>query len=117
MRQLMDQLFRRYGTDALIIRGNDRQTVKVFFHSVNSRSWQNMERMFFPLGEIHRGQYICVLPISAVAAAGDTVRIAGRFFKLRRVEEMFVKGQKIYFWCLCVEKGRDDDWGINESST
>jgi hypothetical protein len=115
MRNLMDQLFRRYGTDAVILRGDDRQEVKAFFHSVNSRSWQNMERMFFPLGEIHRGQYICVLPISAQAGAGDTLRINGCFFMLRRVEEMFVKGQSVYRWCLCVEKGRDDNWGSNGS--
>ncbi len=115
MRGLMDQMFRRYGTDAVILREDGRQEVKAFFHSVNSRSWQNMERMFFSLGEIHRGQYICVLPVSARAAAGDTLRIKGRFFKLRRVEEMFVKGQSVYRWCLCVEKGRDDNWGSSGS--
>ena len=115
MRNLMDQLFSRYGTEAVLLRGDQRQAVKAFFHSVNSRSWQNMERMFFPLGEIHRGQYICVLPISAQACAGDTLRIQGKFYKLRRVEEMFVKNKSIYRWCLCVEKGRDDNWGSNES--
>ena len=107
----MDQLFRRYGTDAVILRGEDRQEVKAFFHSVNSRSWQNMERMFFPLGEIHRGQYICVLPIGADALAGDTVTVNDHSYKLRRVEEMFVKGGGVYRWGLCVEKGGDDDWG------
>lgn len=115
MRELMDQLFRRYGSDAVLLRGEQQYAVKAFFHSVNSRSWQNMERMFFPLGEIHRGQYICVLPISVQAFAGDTLRIMGKFYKLRRVEEMFVKDQRVYRWCLCVEKGRDDDWGSSES--
>lgn len=111
MRKLMDAVFARYGTDALILSERGKQKVKVFFHSVNSRSWQNMERMFFPLGEIHRGQYICVLPIGADAAAGDTVTVNSRSYKLRRVEEMFVKGSGIYRWGLCVEKGGDDDWG------
>ena len=111
MRKLMDAVFARYGTDALIRSERGKQKVKVFFHSVNSRSWQNMERMFFPLGEIHRGQHICVLPISVQAFAGDTLRIMGKFYKLRRVEEMFVKGSGIYRWGLCVEKGGDDDWG------
>ena len=98
MRELMDQLFRRYGTEAVLLRGEQQYAVKAFFHSVNSRSWQNMERMFFPLGEIHRGQYICVLPISVQAFAGDTLRIMGKFYKLRRVEEMFVKDQRVYRW-------------------
>lgn len=111
MRDLMDQVFARYGADAVITSEAGQQEVKVFFHSVNSRSWQNMERMFFPLGEIHRGQYICVLPIEAVTAAGDTVMVNGKSYKLRRVEEMFVKGESVYRWGLCVEKGGDDNWG------
>ena len=115
MRELMDQMFRRYGTEAVLLRNDQQWTVRAFFHSVNSRSWQNMEWMFFPLGEIHRGQYICVLPVSALAVAGDTLRIKGKFYKLRRVEEMFVKGQSLYRWCLCVEKGGDDDWASNGS--
>ena len=111
MRSIMDQVFARYGSDALLTTETGKQKVKVFFHSVNSRSWQNMERMFFPLGEIHRGQYICVLPIGAVAAAGDTVTVKGTNYKLRRVEEMFLKGESVYRWGLCVEKGGDDNWG------
>jgi hypothetical protein len=111
MRKLMDGVFARYGVDAMITTQTGQQKVKVFFHSVNSRSWQNMERMFFPLGEIHRGQYICVLPIAAAATAGDTVTVNGKSYKLRRVEEMFFKGGSIYRWGLCVEKGGDDDWG------
>ena len=111
MRSIMDQVFARYGSDALLTTETGKQKTKVFFHSVNSRSWQNMERMFFPLGEIHRGQYICVLPIGAVAAAGDTVTVKGTSYKLRRVEEMFVKGESVYRWGLCVEKGGDDNWG------
>lgn len=111
MRKLMDSFFSRYGTDAVLTAEENEQKVKVFFHSVNSRSWQNMERMFFPLGEIHRGQYICVLPIAAAAKAGDTVTVMGRSYKLRRVEEMFVKGMALYRWGLCVEKGGDDHWG------
>ena len=111
MRSIMDQVFARYGSDALLTTETGKQKVKVFFHSVNSRSWQNMERMFFPLGEIHRGQYICVLPIGAVAAAGDTVTVKGTSYKLRRVEEMFLKGESVYRWGLCVEKGGDDNWG------
>ncbi len=113
MQALMDRIFDRYGDDAVLTSSEAVQDVKVFFHSVNSRSWQNMERMFFPLGEIHRGQYICVLPISAVAEAGDTVAVHGKTYVLRRVEEMFAQGQAIYRWGLCVEKGGDDNWGIS----
>lgn len=113
MRTLFDRVFERFGTEAVLSSRAGARTAKVFFHSVNSRSWQNMERVFFPLGEIPRGQYICVLPIGAQAKAGETVTLLGRAYKLRRVEEMFVRDERVYCWGLCVEKGGDDDWGSN----
>ena len=33
MRELMDQLFRRYGSDAVLLRGEQQYAVKAFFHS------------------------------------------------------------------------------------
>jgi hypothetical protein len=115
MKIWMEKTLKRFGRPVVVRSAEGAVRVHGIFQSVNSRSWQNMERMFFPLGEIHRGQYICVLPISVQAFAGDTLRIMGKFYKLRRVEEMFVKDQRVYRWCLCVEKGRDDDWGSSES--
>ena len=111
MRQTMDGVFERYGQKAVITNSTGQQKVNVFFHSVNSRSWQNMERMFFPLGEIPRGQYICVFPMEAIVAAGDDVTVMGRVYKVRRVEEMAFSGESVYRWGLCVEKGGDDQWG------
>lgn len=111
MQKMMDQIFARYGVDAVIGAAGEQQRVKVFFHSVNSRSWQNMERAFFPLGEIPRGQYICVLPICARVQAGDTLTVGGKVYQIRRVEEMATWRGPMYRWGLCVEKGGDDTWG------
>lgn len=111
MRHIMDSVLDRYGQKAVLENSAGQQIIKVFFHSVNSRSWQNMERMFFPLGEIPRGQYICVFPVEAEVAAGDDVTVSGRVYKVRRVEEMAFSGERVYRWSLCVEKGGDDQWG------
>jgi hypothetical protein len=88
MRSLMERVFARYGMNAVIDSSAGQQHTKVFFHSVNSRSWQNMERSFFPLGEIPRGQYICVFPTSVRVQAGDTVTLNSGVYQVRRVEEM-----------------------------
>ncbi len=114
MRLLMDQVFDRYGSNAVLTSQAGVKHLKVFFHSVNSRSWQNMERMFSPLGEIPRGQYICILPIAGGAKAGDQLEVMDKIYILRRVEEMFAQGQGIYCWSLCVEKGGENTWGISE---
>ena len=105
MRNLMDQLFRRYGTDAVILRGDDRQEVKAFFHSVNSRSWQNMEHGYSPLGRIPRGQYLCILPAGGPAQVGDSLILRGIEYEIRKLENKYMGAQVIYVWGLCVEKG------------
>lgn len=106
MQRMFDRLFQRYGTQLRI----GKSFVSGFFFSVNSRSWQNMERIFGPLGEIPRGQYICVLPVAASVTAGDVVSVGRKSYTIRRAEDMLAKGQTMYRWCLCVEKGGNDIW-------
>ena len=113
MKKLMDGILRRYGTTAKLSDPWGSQQVKVFFYSVNSTGWQNIQRVFSPLGEVPRGQYICVLSSDARAAAEDTLEIGGRAFLLRRVEPMGIMGETLYDWCVCVEKGGADIWGLN----
>lgn len=115
MRKLMDGVFERYGMPATIHTAAGDQQLKVFFHSVNSSSWQNMERQFSPLGEVPRGQYICVLPVHAVAEPEDTMTVGGRQYLFRRIEEMVMFTGAVYRWALCVEKGSEDTWGWSES--
>lgn len=110
MRKLMDTAFARYGTNAILENEAGAQSVKVFFHSINSTAWQNMERAFFPLGEIPRGQYICILPAHIPVAAEDTLRIADRAYLIRRAERMDLFSGPVYYWALCVEKGCEDAW-------
>lgn len=63
-----------------------------------------------PLGEIPRGQYICVLPVAVSAEAGDTVEVGQKSYQIRRAEDMRVGDGVMYHWCLCVQKGGDDQW-------
>jgi hypothetical protein len=111
MRKLMDGIFERYGMPATIQTAAGEQPIKVFFHSVNSSSWQNMERQFSPLGEVPRGQYICVLPVHVAAEPEDTLTVAEKKYLLRRIEDMAMFTGDVYRWALCVEKGSEDTWG------
>lgn len=113
MKKRMDGILRRYGTAATLRTGAGERSVHVFFHSVNSSSWQNMERVFAPLGEVPRGQYICVLPADAAAAPEDTLVVSGREYLLRKVERMDLFTGPMYCWALCVEKGGEDSWACN----
>lgn len=102
----LNALFERYGTTLTI----GTETARGFFFSVNSQSWQNMDQSYSSLGEIPRGQYICVLPATAAAAAGDTVQVGEKTYQFRRVEDMRFRDDVLYRWCLCVERGGDDPW-------
>ena len=105
MRELMDQLFRRYGTEAVLLRGEQQYAVKAFFHSVNSRSWQNMEYVQSPLGRIPRGQYLCILPAGSKAEEGGRLALQGKEYQIQKLENIYLGSKVIYVWGLCVEKG------------
>ena len=110
MRELMDQLFRRYGTEAVLLRGEQQYAVKAFFHSVNSRSWQNMEHVYSPVGETPRGQYNYIGAMEPVVEKGDLLDVGGRRYLLRRAEVVYDSKGPLYRWGLCVERGREDAW-------
>ena len=105
MRRLMDGFFSRYGTEAVITSEESAKKAKVFFHSINSQSWQNMEHSYASLGRIPRGQYICVLPAGFPGREGDSLVLQGREFEVRKLEEMYLGTKVAYIWGLCVERG------------
>ncbi len=110
MDKLFTRLFRRYGIRLRLDDGRGSTQVDGVLFSVNSRSWQNMERAFVALGEIPRGQYICILPASATVEAGYTVTDLDRCYEIRRAEIVRAGSIPVYYWCLCVEKGGEDQW-------
>lgn len=110
MVQRFTRLLGRYGTDLLLRNGTTTKRVRGILFSVNSRSWQNMERAFVSLGEIPRGQYICILPAKTEVEPGCFVTVDGRVYEFRRVEPVRFGKNRVYLWCLCVEKGGEDVW-------
>lgn len=107
MGNVVDRLFARYGSEA-VLSGSQTQNVRVFFESVNSKSWQNMQDHQHPLGQVPRGQYICRFPRATAVAPGDTLRYRGKAYRVCRVEEMTGPGGCGYLWALCTGKGREE---------
>ena len=105
MRYWMDRILERYGQPGTVFSGGGSRTVQLILQSVRSLSWQNMDHRHCPLGEIPRGQYICLLPADTAADEGDDLMVEGTEYTFRRVERMKTGEETIYLWCLCVEKG------------
>ena len=116
MRQTMEKLMSRYGTDMTIVSGGNETTVRAFFRAVNSKSWQNMESVVSLLGEISRGQYVYIGPAGVAVREGDTLNLGTKSYLFRRVEAYYFGNRPIYLWGLCVEKGVNDTWGTQSLS-
>ena len=112
MRQTVERIFGKHGTDLTIVRGLENRTVRGFFRAVNSKSWQSMESEATLLGEITRGQYVYMGPVSGAVQEGDTLILGDRNYLFRRTELYYYGNQAVYQWGLCVEKGVNDTWGI-----
>ena len=110
MRKTAEKIFERYGTDMVIVSDGKTKTVRGFFRAVNAKSWQSMESEATLLGEISRGQYAYIGPVSAQVREGDTLTLGDREYLFRRTETYYYGNQAIYQWGLCVEKGVNDTW-------
>lgn len=94
----------QYGTDMELKGEGEARTVRGFFRAVGL-SRMSMETEAGALGQVPRGQYLYLGPVSAGAGEGDTVTLGGRAYLLRRVENYYVGGEPIYQWGLCTRKG------------
>lgn len=111
MQKLMDRIFARYGTPAVLCTGAGEESVRVFLESVNSKSWQNMRSRYHALGRLPRGQYVCRFPRGTAVNGGDTVQVNGTAYLVCRVEDMNGPGGCAFRWALCTQKGSEDTWG------
>lgn len=111
MRQMVEKILETYGTAVTLQQGEDAHAIRAFFQPVRSKSWQYLEGNYSPLGEIPRGQYVYLGPVSPKAEAGDTLLVAEKAYWLRRTELVRDGNGPVYCWGICVEKGGEDTWG------
>ena len=111
MRRMVEKVMAEHGTDLVIVSGEERKTARGFFRAVNSTSWQSMESVATPLGEVFRGQYAYIGPVEVPVQEGDTLELGEKAYLFRRVEPYWYGREPVYLWGLCVEKGVNDTWG------
>ncbi|MBR6596123.1 MAG: hypothetical protein IKK72_06100 [Oscillospiraceae bacterium] len=111
MQKMVSMILRQHGTDMTLTREGKDTRVKGFFQPVRSKSWQSLVDQSTPLGEIFRGQYIYIGPADVAASEGDILTVEGKSYFLRRVERYLYRGEPVYTWGMCVEKGVNDTWG------
>ena len=107
----MGKLLRLYGNDMQLHHGGQTFQIRAFLQDTRSRSKENAQREFTPLGQVFQGRYVYIGPVTPAAAEGDMLTFQGRRFELRRAEIVTVSGKAAYCWGLCVERGGESTWG------
>ncbi len=110
MRQMLDKIFRCYGSEITLIRGEDTLSLRGFFQPDLSRAKQNLHPEMTQTGLAIPGQYLLLCPAEPEVCPGDTVTVAGTAYLLRRREILLEKGVPLYQWALCTKKGGADNW-------
>ena len=110
MREIIERIIADYGSTVTAAENGGERSFRAFLQPVTSKSWQNMERVFGPLGEIPRGQYLYIGPAEQDISGADHLRCGGVDYIVRRAEPILVGDEALYLWGLCVRKGADDPW-------
>lgn len=111
MRDLIGRILRKYGVPAVLEHGGKSVELRIFFQPSMSKSWDSMNPIVTPLGQLPGGQYLYIGPAEQEIDQGDGVSVGGKEYILRRVETYLDQDGPIYRWGLCVRKGGEDDWG------
>lgn len=110
MREAIDSIIQNYGATVTMVAGEATAEFRAFLQPIGSKSWQNMEHMFGPLGEVPRGQYLYLGPADVDIGSAAFLRCHGVDYLVRKAETLYVGDAALYCWGLCVRKGADDPW-------
>ena len=112
MRQMISKILRYYGVPAVLEHEGERVELRIFFQPSMSKSWDSMDPIVGPLGQLPGGQYHYIGPAEQEISQGDQVSVGENDYMLRRVETYLDHNGPIYRWALCVRKGGEDTWGV-----
>ncbi len=110
MRDLIDGILANYGSTVTAVGAASSRSFRAFLQLVTSKSWQNMEKVFGPLGEIPRGQYLYLGPAEEDILSAAHLTCNGIKYLVRRADTILIGDEPAYVWGLCVRRGADDPW-------
>lgn len=111
MQGLISRILQKYGVPAVLEHEGKSVELRIFFQPSMSKSWDSMDPIVTPLGQLPGGQYLYIGPAEQQISQGDRVSVGGNDYILRRVEVYLDHNGPIYRWGLCARKGGEDTWG------
>lgn len=110
MRRMMDRALKRYGVAAVLEHDGKNIPLRIFFQPSMSKSWDSMNPIVTPLGQLPGGQYLYIGPAEQPISQGDVVQVSAGSYVIRRAETYLDRNGPVYQWALCVRKGSDKRW-------
>ena len=111
MKKTIDGIIACCGMDLVLMKAQGAVSIRALLQVMRSKSQDNVQRAFGPLGEVPKGGYVLIAPMEPTVEVGDELRWGARLFDVRRAEPMMYGNEALYIWGLCVEKGGGDEWG------
>ena len=110
MRRMIGKLLKQYGVPAVLEHEGQSISLRIFFQPSMSKSWDSMNPIVTPLGQLPGGQYLYIGPAEQPVSQGDLVQVASGSYLVRRSETYLDWNGPVYQWALCVRKGSDMVW-------
>lgn len=107
---MMDRILKQYGIAAVLEHDGKSIPLRIFFQPSMSKSWDSMNPIVTPLGQLPGGQYLYIGPADQPLTQGDILKVGQSFYVIRRPETYLDRKGPVYQWALCVRKGGDKPW-------
>lgn len=105
MLQMVEKIFRRYGSRMMLYTAAGEEEFLGFLQFVDSRSRQSVRQEWTVLGEVPDGVYVVILPAELQVLTGDRVELAQSLYRVYRLENAVYGDQVLYQWGLCAKEG------------
>lgn len=110
---MVEKILTGYGREMTLRLGSGEYTVRGFFQSVTGKN-EGLARLDpGPLGLISGMRYVYIGPAEPSVGEGDVLEVDGKKYRVRNAALVEGAGSPVYTWAMCVEKGREDTWGLN----
>ncbi len=106
---MVEKLLEQYGMIVTV----EGQRVHALFQPVTGKLERLAGAQPGPLGQESRSRYVYIGPVEPELREDMELEAAGKRCAVRSVQQIAGNNGPAYCWALCVEKGREDSWGMN----
>ena len=109
MRRMVEKLLMQYGMDMTL----GAKRVRGLLQPVTGK----LERLSVPeagvLGSEMRMRFLYIGPLEPAPEEGQELTASGKRYHIRSAQQIWGNDGPAYSWAMCVEKGREDSWGMS----